>query len=97
MENKNEGNLSASNGGGCVSGMMSNGPVMNEEKISNLEQLKRHEIHIIFLDRGCIVRVGCKSIPFENIGMALSAIRAYTENPAQQTELWQKEFNSINK
>ena len=46
-----------------------------------LETLKRWEIGILPLDRGCIVKVGCKSIAFVSIDAAYKEIGRYLENP----------------
>jgi hypothetical protein len=46
-----------------------------------LETLKRWEIGILPLDRGCIVKVGCKSIAFTSIEAAYKEIGRYLENP----------------
>ena len=46
-----------------------------------LDILKRWEIGILPLDRGCIVKVGCKSIAFTSIDAAYKEIGRYLENP----------------
>ena len=46
-----------------------------------LDILKRWEIGILPLDRGCIVKVGCKSIAFTSIEAAYKEIGRYLENP----------------
>ena len=46
-----------------------------------LETLKRWEIGITVLDRGCIVNVGCKRIAFVSIEAAHKEIGRYLENP----------------
>ena len=42
-----------------------------EYRPSNQEALKEYEIRLQFLNRGCIVHVGCKSIDFETIESAM--------------------------
>ena len=51
------------------------------EQRRRLDLLKRWEISIHVLDRGCFVRVGCKSIAFTNIEEAYKEIGRYLENP----------------
>lgn len=41
------------------------------------EALRDYEISIRFLNRGCIVSVGCKSIAFEDVSKAMEEINAY--------------------
>ena len=59
---------------------------------SRLECLKDYEIRIRFLDRGCIVEVGCKSIAFENIDSAMLEINNYVNDPYNQGTKWRKVF-----
>jgi hypothetical protein len=46
-----------------------------------LDILKRWEIGILPFDRGCVVKVGCKSIAFTSIEAAYKEIGRYLENP----------------
>jgi hypothetical protein len=46
-----------------------------------IEILKRWEIKIQPLDRGCVVSVGCKSIAFVSLEAAHKEIVRYFENP----------------
>ena len=46
-----------------------------------IEILKNWEIQIQILDKGCVVRVGCKSIAFVSIEAAYKEIGRYIENP----------------
>jgi hypothetical protein len=57
---------------------------------SNKQALREHEIRIEFLDRGCIIRIGCKSIAFENTENAMDALVAYTKNPWELQQHWRK-------
>jgi hypothetical protein len=59
-------------------------PCESEEQLAErrkLDLLKRWEIGILPLDRGCIVKVGCKSIAFTSIEAAYKEIGRYLENP----------------
>lgn len=66
------------------------GPQKIEYKPSRKEILKEYEISIRFLDRGCIVTVGCKSIAFEDTVTAMNAINNYVENPYESQKEWRK-------
>jgi hypothetical protein len=46
-----------------------------------INQLKIHEVGITFLDRGCLVSVGCKSFAFDSIEQAMAELTAYTKDP----------------
>jgi len=46
-----------------------------------INQLKHWNIEISFFDRGCLVRVGCKSFAFESIEQAMAELVAYTKDP----------------
>jgi hypothetical protein len=66
-------------------------PVPVEEyKPSKREALKSHDIRIEFLDRGCIIRVGCKSIAFEDTEEAITTLVEYTKNPWELQQEWRK-------
>lgn len=52
-------------------------PKEKEYKPSNKEALREYELNIRFLDRGCIVRVGCKEIAFEDVSKAMHEINEY--------------------
>lgn len=57
------------------------------------ELLRNHEIGIRFLNVGCIIRVGCKEIPFESIERAMSNLNDYVKDPYQTTKKWNEIFN----
>ena len=52
--------------------------------------LSEYEIAIQFLSRGCIVRVGCKSIAFETAEAAMKEINEYIQNPYETRKKWNK-------
>lgn len=54
------------------------------------EALRTYEINIRFLDRGCIVRVGCKEIAFEDYTSAMLAINKYVNSPWEEQQRWRK-------
>ena len=61
-----------------------------EYRPSRIECLRNHSINIDFLSRGCIVRVGCMSIPFQFVDDAMDAINAYVKNPYEERKRWEK-------
>lgn len=63
---------------------------VEEYKPSNKEALREFEIGIRFLNRGCIVRVGCKEIAFEDYTKAMDAINTYVANPWEEQKKWRK-------
>jgi len=46
-----------------------------------INRMKNWNIEIAFFDRGCLVRVGCKSFAFESIEQAMAELVAYTKDP----------------
>lgn len=52
-----------------------------EEQRRRIEILKHWEIGIQVLDRGCVVKVGCKSVAFTSIEAGYKEIGRYLENP----------------
>lgn len=62
----------------------------SEYRPSNQETLREYEIRIKFLNRGCIVSVGCKEIAFEDCTNAMAAINAYVNNPWEEQKKWRK-------
>ena len=61
-----------------------------EYRPSNYEVLRDYEIVIKFISRGCIVRVGCKEIPFESIENGMKAINDYVTNPYEERMKWEE-------
>ena len=67
-----------------------------EQQVAGLTDqqiLKEYEIRIQFLDKGCVVNVGCKAVAFNSITNAIDAIREYVANPKEVAKHWRKEFN----
>ena len=52
------------------------------EQRRRIQILKNWEVNIKFHDKGCTVAVGCKSFAFDNIAMAMLALKEYIEDPA---------------
>jgi hypothetical protein len=63
---------------------------VKEYRPSDNEALRKHGIQIEFLHRGCIVRVGCKDIAFQNVQDAINAINDYVKNPYEEQVRWGK-------
>ena len=61
-----------------------------EYRPSNQEALREYEISIRFLNRGCVVGVGCKSIAFESVKNAMDAINEYVVNPWDEQQKWKQ-------
>ena len=59
---------------------------------SRTELLQRHEIVIQFMSVGCVIRIGCKSIPFESVNEAMKELNEYVNNPRKSTKKWEKVF-----
>jgi hypothetical protein len=50
--------------------------------------LRDYEINIQFLSRGCVIRVGCKSIPFESVELAMTHLNRYVNDPRAARKEW---------
>lgn len=61
-----------------------------EWRPTDAEALREFEIRIKFLNRGCVVSVGCKDIAFENVASAMDAINLYVAQPYEQQKAWRK-------
>ena len=61
-----------------------------EWRPSRNEALREWEINIKFLNRGCIVRVGCKEIAFEDTYQAKREINEYVNYPWDMQQKWRK-------
>jgi hypothetical protein len=59
-------------------------------KPTNQQALQEYEIRIQFLNRGCIVYVGCKSIAFETTESAMKEVNEYVNNTYETQQKWRK-------
>jgi hypothetical protein len=57
---------------------------------SRVSLLKDYEIRIQFMSRGCVVYVGCKSIPFESVELAITHLNRYVNDPYSTRKEWEK-------
>jgi hypothetical protein len=64
---------------------------------SRSQALKDYSISIEFLSIGCIVRVGCKTIPFTSVDEAMKEINAYVKDPVTSQKAWNKRFEDYDK
>tara|TARA_B110000977_G_scaffold188245_1_gene256281 strand:+ start:2413 stop:2676 length:264 start_codon:yes stop_codon:yes gene_type:complete len=65
---------------------------MKEYKPSRSEYLREHEVRIRFLTLGCIIEVGCKSIPFTTVREGMEALIKYVANPHEIRKIWNEKF-----
>ena len=69
---------------------------MNQAELTPVERpgnqyfLQEYKIEIEFCSRGCVVRVGCKSIPFESVEEAMAKINEYVKNPYEMQQYWRE-------
>jgi ethanolamine utilization cobalamin adenosyltransferase len=69
-------------------------PETKEWRPSNQEVLQEYELSIRFLSRGCVVRVGCKEIAFEDVNKAMVEINEYVSgNTYEVQKKWRKLLN----
>ena len=61
-------------------------PQEKEWRPSKQEALREYEINIRFLHRGCIVRVGCKEIPFEDVSNAMAQLNEYVAGDTYEVQ-----------
>ena len=66
-------------------------PETKEWRPSKQEALQEYEISIRFLSRGCVVRVGCKEIPFEDVSNAMAQLNEYVAGDTYEAQKkWRK-------
>lgn len=65
-----------------------------EIEMTQNQALRQHHIVIEFLHRGCIVRVGCKSIAFESNNEAIRKIQQYASDPIGMEKIWKDILNT---
>jgi hypothetical protein len=62
-----------------------------EYRPSKQEVLREYDINIRFLSRGCIIRVGCKEIAFEDFSRAMSELNEYVMGDTYEIQKkWRK-------
>jgi hypothetical protein len=69
-------------------------PETKEWRPSNQEILQEYELSIRFLSRGCVVRVGCKEIAFEDVNKAMAEINEFVTGDTWEVQKkWRKLLN----
>ena len=77
-----------------IRNLISNQPEQVEvPRRTKQDLLREYEIKLSFLNRGCIVKIGCKSIAFETNEKALKEITRYVNDPIKVYDEWMKVFN----
>ena len=66
-------------------------------KPSRQECLREYEVRLRFLTLGCIIEVGCKSIPFTTIKEGMEALNQYVAKPYETRQIWEKRFQEEEK
>jgi hypothetical protein len=59
---------------------------------SRQECLREYEVRLRFLTLGCVIEVGCKSIPFTTIKEGMEALNQYVAKPWETRQIWEKRF-----
>jgi len=62
--------------------------VINQASIET--RLEDYDVRINFLSRGCIVRVGCKSIAFEDNDEMIAVLSEYVNDPTKISKKWRE-------
>lgn len=63
-----------------------------EWRPSRTECLRDYQINIRFLSIGCVIEVGCKSVPFSTIEEGMKALNDYVANPYETRKIWEERF-----
>ena len=66
---------------------------VKEYRPSRNETLRDYRIEIEFLSMGCVIRIGCKSIPFSTIKQGMEALNQYVNDPVSLRKLWMERFS----
>jgi hypothetical protein len=73
-------------------GAMIQNECVREYKPSRTECLRDYAINIRFLSIGCVIEVGCKSVPFSTIEEGMKALNDYVANPYETRKIWKERF-----
>lgn len=65
---------------------------IKEYKPLRSECLREHRVQIEFLSIGCVIYVGCKSVPFSTIDEGMKALNDYVANPYETRKIWEERF-----
>jgi hypothetical protein len=64
-----------------------------EYRPSRSECLREYQINIRFLSIGCVIEVGCKSIPFSTVKEGMKVLNDYVANPYETKKIWEERFS----
>jgi hypothetical protein len=67
-------------------------PTLDNVKLTRQQALSSYSINIEFLSIGCIIRVGCKSIPFQSVEEAMTELNEYVKNPLASGKKWREKL-----
>jgi hypothetical protein len=73
-------------------GAMIQDECVKEYRPSRTECLRDYQINIRFLSIGCVIEVGCKSVPFSTIEEGMKALNDYVANPYETRKIWEERF-----
>lgn len=65
---------------------------LKEYKPPRQECLREFRVEIEFLSIGCVIRVGCKSVPFSTVSEGMKAFNDYVANPYETRKIWEERF-----
>ena len=63
-------------------------PIESTQRPPNQYFLQEYRIEIEFMARGCVISVGCKKIPFENVEEAMKELNEYVKNTYDVQQKW---------
>ena len=62
-------------------------------KMTKSELLREYEVKFNFLNSGCTIKIGCKTIAFTTVKEAMTAFNEYVNDPEIARTKWFKKFN----
>ena len=65
---------------------------LNQMTREEISFLKSHTVEISFCNRGCVVKVGCKSYAFENIEEAMAELEKYIKRPREIGKIYSPDY-----
>lgn len=77
----------------AMNAMMGQVDSAKEYRPSNKDVLRDYPVQIEFLSIGCLIRVGCKSIPFSTVKEGIEALNDYVSNAYETRKLWEERFS----
>lgn len=77
----------------ALRGAMIQDECVKEYRPSRSECLRDYSINIRFLSIGCVIEVGCKSVPFSTIDEGMKALNDYIAHPYETRKIWEERFS----